>query len=149
MEALRGGPASTPDSRALSQGGNPRNSPAERRPPHPLSIPGYRSSLPPPQPPPRIRCPLRLTVLGLLMKIFVFPKVTSSEVQALSSPRIFSTPSLREQKGKAARGQPRGGDSPPSSSPFHPGRRVQGLNKKTSLSLLPPCGPALSFSTPH
>ena len=86
----------------------------------------------PPSSPTKHKCPLQLTVLGLLMKIFVFPKASSSE-DMLSSPRTFSTPSLPSQVKKAVQGHPRGGASPSFPLPLLRGEKSSGLNRLQSL----------------
>lgn len=86
----------------------------------------------PPSSPTKHKCPLQLTVLGLLMKIFVFPKASSSE-DMLSSPRTFSTPSLPSQVKKAVQGHPRGRASPRFPIPLLRGQKSSGLNRLQSL----------------
>lgn len=81
-----------------------------------------------PPTPTKHKCTLQLTVLGLLMKIFVFPKASSSE-DKLSSPRTFSTPSLQEQMGKATKGHPREGSSFTFPQPLIPRERGSGLEQ--------------------
>lgn len=62
------------------------------------------------------------------MKIFVSPKASSSE-DKLSSPMTFSTPSLKEQMGKAAKGHPGEGSSFTFSQPLILREKSSGLEQ--------------------